>query len=331
MTHRSELPPTSAAPLEATASLLTAARRVLVTGFIDTPLEAVAAAFDVAELLGAAVDAGHPESARPAGPTIARAGEVTAAWEEMRDRADLVVLWFCNPDSLHAGFISRFVAAPLPSQRNRRTLAVGPASVLAASTGYAHLPLDRAAAVDAARVVQHMLLGGKPLALAGPLAVACTALHAAVEAAACVAFVTDDSADLVGLEPWSIVHLVRTISHGKPAFEIPLAAPGTAAFRSCCTWRYGAAGAIARANRAGGEFQPAEASACRLIERGEVDCVLVIGRAVTAVERAIAARGAGLAVVRIDEPTTTTLVRDLESLHAAAAARLVAATGGGRP
>ena len=330
MTHRSELPSTSAAPLEATAALLTNARRVLVTGFVDVPLEAVAAAFDAAELLGAAVDAGHPESARPAGPTIARAGEVTAAWEEMRDRADLVVLWFCNPDSLHAGFISRFVAAPLPSQRNRRTLAVGPASVLAASTGYAHLSLDRAAAVDAARVVQHMLLGGKPLALAGPLAVACTALHAAVAAAACVAFVTDDSADLVGLEPWSIVHLVRTISHRKPAFEIPLAAPGTAAFRSCCTWRYGAAGAIARANRAGGEFQPAEASACRLLERGEVDCVLVVGRAVTAVERAIAARGAGLVVVRIDEPTTT-LVRDLESLHAAVAARLVAATGGGRP
>jgi formylmethanofuran dehydrogenase subunit B len=330
VTHRSELPSTSAAPLEATAALLTNARRVLMTGFVDVPLEAVAAAFDAAELLGAAVDAGHPESARPAGPTIARAGEVTAAWEEMRDRADLVVLWFCNPDSLHAGFISRFVATPLPSQRNRRTLAVGPASVLAASTGYAHLSLDRAAAVDAARVVQHMLLGGKPLALAGPLAVACTALHAAVAAAACVAFVTDDSADLVGLEPWSIVHLVRTISHRKPAFEIPLAAPGTAAFRSCCTWRYGAAGAIARANRAGGEFQPAEASACRLLERGEVDCVLVVGRAVTAVERAIAARGAGLVVVRIDEPTTT-LVRDLESLHAAVAARLVAATGGGRP
>ncbi|MEI8226894.1 MAG: hypothetical protein WCH77_01325 [Planctomycetota bacterium] len=330
MTHRSELPSTSAAPLEATAALLTNARRVLVTGFVDVPLEAVAAAFDAAELLGAAVDAGHPESARPAGPTIARVGEVTAAWEELRDRADLVVLWFCDPDTMHPGFSQNFVTPPLSTRHDRRTIAVGSAAVLPGATNHTHLRLDRAAAVEVARVVQHMLLGGKQLDLAGPLAVACTALHAAVAAAACVAFVTDDSADLVGLEPWSIVHLVRTISHRKPAFEIPLAAPGTAAFRSCCTWRYGAAGAIARANRAGGEFQPAEASACRLLERGEVDCVLVVGRAVTAVERAIAARGAGLVVVRIDEPTTA-LVRDLESLHGAVAARLVAATGGGRP
>ena len=330
MIKHSELPSTSAAPLEATAVLLTNARRVLVTGFVDVPLPAVAAACEVAEMLGAAVDAGHPESARPAGPTIARVGEVTAAQEEMRDRADLVVFWFCDPDAMSPGFISRFVPPALPSGRDRRTMAVGPTSVLPDSPGHAHRSLDRTAAVDAARVVQHILLGGGPLDLRGPLAAACATLHAASDSASCVAFVTDDSVDAVGLEAWSIVHLVRTISHRKPAFEIPLGATGTAAFSSCCTWRYGAAGAIARANRAGGEFLPAEASACRLIERGEVDCVLIVGKAVAPVEQAIAARGDRLSVIRVDESTAAALATGLESLRAAVTVRLAASTGGGR-
>jgi formylmethanofuran dehydrogenase subunit B len=307
-------------PLDAAASLLSAARRVLVTGFVDLPLDAVAAACDVAEAVGAAVDAGHPESARPAGPTIARVGEVTADREEVRDRSDLVVFWFCDPEAIEPGFIAGFVAAPLPSGRERRTIAIGPSSLLPVATSHGHLPLDRASAVDAARAIQHMLLGGEPLDLSGPLAAACRGLHAAIDRADCVAFITADSADEVGLEAWSMVRLVRTISHRKPAFEIPLGDRGTAGFRSCCTWRYGAAGAIAGADRAGAEFLPAEASACRLIERGEVDCVLVVGRAVAAVEKAIADRGERLAVVRVDERTKPSLAAGLVSLRAALAA-----------
>jgi len=323
VTHRSDPPSPSAAPLAATASLLTAARRVLVTGFVDVPIEAVAAACSVAESLGAAVDAGHPESARPAGPTIARAGEVTAAPEEMRGRSDLVLFWGCDPEAVDPGFVADFVGAPLPSRSERRTIAIGPAAVLPVGPRHTHLPLDRAAVVDAARIVQHLLLDGKRVDPPPPLAAACHALAEAIGTATCVAFVTDDTADEVGLEAWSMVHLVRTISHIKPAFEIPLGARGTAGFRCCCTWRYGAAGAIARADRAGAEFLPAEASACRLIERGEVDCVLVVGACVTSVERAISARGEGLAVVRLDERTKPSLAAALQSLRASLAASAV--------
>jgi manganese/zinc/iron transport system substrate-binding protein len=46
---------------------------------------------DEPRALGAAVDAGDPETSRPAAPTIARVGELTADREELRDRADLVV------------------------------------------------------------------------------------------------------------------------------------------------------------------------------------------------------------------------------------------------
>jgi hypothetical protein len=78
---------------------------------------------------------------------------------------------------------------------------------------------------------------------------------------------------------------------------VPLGDVGAAA--AVCTWRYGAAGAIARADRSGGECLPGEASAARLVERGEVDCVVAIGTLAADVERAIAERGDSLAVVRI--------------------------------
>jgi len=47
------------------------------------------AACDVAEAVGAAIDFGQADLARPAGPTIARVGEVTAAPEEMRRPAPI--------------------------------------------------------------------------------------------------------------------------------------------------------------------------------------------------------------------------------------------------
>jgi formylmethanofuran dehydrogenase subunit B len=122
-----------------------------------------------------------------------------------------------------------------------------------------------------------------------------------------VAVVTNDHLDPVGLEAWSIVHLIRTIAHAKPAFQIPLAAgiagggANVAGVAAVCTWRYGAAGGIARADRIGSLFLPAESDARRLIDRGEVDAVLVLGRLSGTLERAIAARGDALTLVRISD------------------------------
>jgi len=276
-------PPPAAARPPAPGSLghvarhLADARRVLVTGLVGAPAEAARAACDVAEALGAAIDFGQPDLARPTGPTIARAGEVTAAPEEMRDRADLVLLWGCDPAAAAPG-----IAATLPRQ----------ATVV-------RMPIDRATAVDAARVLQLLLRGDPPPGESGPLIEACMTARAAIEKASCVAVVTDDADDALGLEAWSVVHLVRAIAHVKPAFEIPLRAADHAAAAAVSTWRYGAAGAIARADRAGGRFLPAEAAARRLIERGEVECVLAIGRLTDDVEAALRSRGDAVRVVRV--------------------------------
>ena len=289
------------------ASILLSARRVLVTGLANATLEATTAACDLAETLGAAVDAGLPESARAAGPTIARAGEVTAAFEELRDRADLVIFWCCDPTKSHPRFIERFVTPPLAGGRQRQTIAIGSGSVMPDASTHRHLPLARDLAVEAARWLQMRIAGRHSTLTDTPLAATCVAVEEAMQSADCVAIITGDTDDSVGLEAWSIVHLVRTIAHDKHAFQIPLGAglaaggANVAGASAVCTWRYGAAGAIARADRMGSLFLPGESDARRLISRGEVDAVVVLGRLSEPLEQAIADRGDALSLVRISD------------------------------
>ncbi|HBB74893.1 MAG TPA: hypothetical protein DC048_10660, partial [Planctomycetaceae bacterium] len=66
-----------------------------------------------------------------------------------------------------------------------------------------------------------------------------------------------------------------------------------------CTWRYGSAGAISRADRRGALSLPGEDDAERLVGRGEVDCVVAVGGLPEALEKAIASRGHDLSVVRL--------------------------------
>lgn len=299
------------------ARKLVAARRVLVTGLQGVSADVIVAACNLAETIGAAIDTGDAETARPAGPTIARAGEVTADREELRDRADLVIFWFCDPQATDPTFSERFVSPSPAPPVTRRTLAVGPHA--AASTDR-HVLIPREAAVDAARLVQHRLLHGGPADEGEPLAGPSATIADAVDHAACVALVTDHAADPLGLEPWSVVHLVRTIAHRKPAFEIPLAGGAAKLAASILTWRYGAAGAIAKADRSGGRFLPGEASAVQLIERGEADCVVVVGGLAAPVAAALQTQTTAVAVITLDDPDPARMKAHLESITAAARA-----------
>ena len=300
----------AAGGMERTAAALLAARRVLVTGFAVASVETATLACDLAEAIGAAVDPGDEDCALVTGPTIARIGAVTADREELRDRADLVLLWFCDPDT---AFVTRWLAPPTASGRPRRVIAVGPHRIAAAQM---HVRVDRAAAFDLARLL-HAAVGGVTVPAAPEsLAAAAAAGQQAIADAACVAVVTGH-ADPIGLEPWSVAGLVRTIAHRRPAFEVPLMNSGAGA--AVCTWRYGAAGAIARADRQGAAFLPAESDALRLVLRGEIDGIVAVGPLRAAVEEAIAARRDSLTVIRADVESLPTLVAAVRSARVAEA------------
>lgn len=298
--------------LTAAATRLATARRPLMTGLASATLEAVRFAGQLAEQLAAAVDAGGPETAMATGPTIARVGEVTAAFEELRDRADLVVFWGCDPNVNHPRFLERFVQPPRPTGC-RRTISLGPAPVLPPAADHLHLPLADDQAIPAARLLQGMIEGHCSDEVDGPLAAIISQLHAAIDSAACVALVTSTAADPSGLTDWSLAQLVRAVAHRKPAFQIPLGA-GVAAgggnlagVAASCSWRFGAPGGIAAADQNGSEFQPAEADAVRLISRGEVDCVLVVGRLAPHLEAALATAQTPPTVIHLTDVAPATV------------------------
>jgi hypothetical protein len=289
----------SAAELDRAAAAIASARRTLVTGLVDATAVVAKAACDVAEAAGAAIDPGSWETSRVAGPLVARIGAVTAAAEELRDRADLVVLWFCDPERIAPGLVARLIGPPLPGG-SRRTIAVGPHAVVPPGESHRHVDLTAAAAVDLARLVEALIRGvaldeaaGDPAALAAAREVA-----AAVSAAHTVGIVSDWRDDALGLASWSTASLVRAIAHVKPAFELPLGERDDPAL-AVCAWRYGAAGAIEQADRAGARFLPAEADAERLIARHDVDCVVVVGHATGAVAGALARADGGRAVIHV--------------------------------
>jgi formylmethanofuran dehydrogenase subunit B len=291
---------TTASALEIAADRLVRARRVLVTGFGDATLETVMATTDVAEWLSAAVDGGGIEAAAVAGSAVGRVGRVTADFEELRDRADCVLLWFVDPALSHPRFAERFLTATVRG-RPRRVIAVGPeprATDIASRCE--HVALGSHEAAEAAAMLE-MLLRERSEGHAGVIASRCpppwrqraeslAGLAAACGQADCVAFVSGDpstdaaSADTTGISRIVLSRCVAWLAHRRPAFEVPLSAGSasgnghTTSSAAVCGWRYGGPAAIAAASRDAAVLRPAEADAVRLIERHEVDGLLVIGR-----------------------------------------------------
>ena len=268
--------------IRAAVGLLADARRVVVTGLADATLSAQRLAASLAERLGGGFDTGSRDGRLLTGPSIARAGEVTAQWEELRDRADLVVLWFTDPAASHPRFVERFLADDVAGSP-RTILSVGPVRpALPAGMDCEHLAAEAAESVELARAIEAED-DARPSA---------SRILGAIRSAKCAAIVTGEG-DSIGLDRWAVARLMRRLAHRGPAFEIPLgpgilAGGGNAAGAAAvATWRHGAAGAIAAACDRGGRFEPAEADGERLVARGDADLLLVVGGLSDSMRRAV--------------------------------------------
>jgi formylmethanofuran dehydrogenase subunit B len=286
--------------IAAAAGRLAKAGRVLVTGLGGAAIEGVREACFLAESLDAAIIPGSDEAGRHGGPLIARCGEITAAWEELRDRADLVLFWGHDPASTHPRFIERFVALPLAERaRDRRTISIG---ALSAPPSTRHLQLD--GAEDEATLARVLLAGlmNRPCGdLPTGIAAAAATIRAAIDEAQCVAFVTGRH-DPVGLSRWAVVELVRFLSQRLPAFEIPLpdpsAGPNAAGAAAVLTWRYGTASGSGAARNAPTTSPPP--SAIDLVTAGGLDAIVAVGRLPASLDAAIGRLPAPTSVIRLE-------------------------------
>ncbi len=101
--RRGVSPPCSDA-IQQAARVLVQARRPLIWGLRRATCEAQAAAVEIAELLRGAIDV--PDS----GGALDVVGEATATLGEIRQRADVVVVWFAEPLKTHPRLFERYLA-----------------------------------------------------------------------------------------------------------------------------------------------------------------------------------------------------------------------------
>ncbi len=136
-------------------------------------------------------------------------------------------------------------------------------------------------------------------------------LKKSIDTAHCIGFISTKTADHTGLVNWSLSHLTRALAHRKPTFGIRLGTGTTAGGGNSagaaivCTWRFGSSGAIPRASITGSEFLPAEVDARSLIERNELDCILVVGRMPPRIEDLLTTVHNPTTVIQVSDISTT--------------------------
>ncbi len=293
--------------IDMAAQRLISSRRPLITGLVSTTIDTIQIAYTLAERLHAAIDANAPENSLLTTPTAIRVGDITADFEELRDRADLAIFWGCSPSTNFQPFIKRFIR-PEPQNNFRHTISIGPTSLLPPTSHNLHFAVQKKDdLVSLARMVQARLEQKAYRKSSSDLGNIADKIKKSIDNALCIGIISSKTADQTGLVSWSLSHLTRSLAHQKPSFGIRLNAEANVGGGNCagastvCTWRFGSPGAIPFASNSGSEFFPAESDAQRLIEREEVDCILIIGRIPSRIEDLMARSAKQKTVIHVSD------------------------------
>jgi formylmethanofuran dehydrogenase subunit B len=110
------------------ARILNNADSPLIYGLSSTATEAQRKAVELADRLGALIDTTSSVCHGPTGLAMQAVGEPTCTLGEVRNRADLLVFWGCNPAVSHIRHFSRYSVTPkgmlTPHGRRDRTLVI---------------------------------------------------------------------------------------------------------------------------------------------------------------------------------------------------------------
>jgi len=110
------------------ARILNNADSPLIYGLSSTVTEAQRKAVELADKLGAIIDSTSSVCHGPTTLAMQAAGEPTCTLGEVRNRADLLVFWGCNPAVSHVRHFSRYSVTPkgmlTPNGRRDRTVVV---------------------------------------------------------------------------------------------------------------------------------------------------------------------------------------------------------------
>jgi len=112
--------------VRAAAEILVAADSPLIYGLSSSAVEAQRKAVELADRIGAVIDSTSSVCHGPTGLAMQAVGEPTCTLGEVRDRADLLLFWGCNPEASHLRHFRRYSAAAkgaqTPNGRKDRTV-----------------------------------------------------------------------------------------------------------------------------------------------------------------------------------------------------------------
>jgi formylmethanofuran dehydrogenase subunit B len=244
--------------VDAAAAILGQARAPLVYGLGQTSCEAQRRAVALAEAIGAVVDA----AGGSASPTI---GWSTATFGEIRDRAELVVVWQADPVVTNPRLLER-LRLDRASRGSRALVVVDTQRTATAEEADAFVELDAARGFEALWALRARV-GGADRIEEAPLDDLAERMFAARHMALLHGAVDELSA-------LALFSLVRDLSRDRHAVTLGLRRDGNArGAEDVLAWQTGFPGPVSYARGHPRE----ERSAAALLERGEVDAALVVG------------------------------------------------------
>lgn len=274
--------------VEAAGRLLVQARSPLVYGLRDASTEAQELAVSIADHLGATVDTVAATASRRAWiSALQRRGLVTATLGEVKNRADLILLWHVTPETSHPRFLERFVNVEgLYTSRERTIIRVHAVPPDVPGARDLHVPPEQTfETLWALRAVLQnggFPTGGLREAVKGTAALRpreWSELAATLTGCRYGAWIYDPDSSAtgdVGIAQ-GVLGVVRALNRHVPFAAVPLGGRGNGAgAESVLTAQTGYPFAVSFA--AGyPRFGPDEFDAAGVLERGEVDAALIVG------------------------------------------------------
>ena len=110
------------AAIQAASKTLVHSKSPLICGLDQLTTEAQQTAWKLADKLGATIDTTFSNAGRASMFALQRVGKVTATIGEIANRSDLVVFWFCDPETTHPRLLQRLNHST--DHPNRRVIVV---------------------------------------------------------------------------------------------------------------------------------------------------------------------------------------------------------------
>jgi formylmethanofuran dehydrogenase subunit B len=292
--------------VEESAAILREARLPLVCGLGQTDVETQRAAVALAETIGGVID-----PAEDGGAASQAVGLSTATFGEVRDRAELVVVWRADPVTSNPRLLPR-----LRLDRSSLVVVDGQRTATAEEAGeFIELPPElEFEALWAMRALVRDVLLDRDLAARLPLD-ALEQLAGRLRACEYGALLHGPAEYATALARLALVRDLARVAH---VVALPLRRDGNArGAEDVLAWQTGYPTAVSFA-RGHPRARPGEFSAAGLLERGETDAALIVGFD---------------ALGRVPDPAADhlrripTIVVDARATETAAAARVAFATG----